>query len=223
MHGVIDMEVNEKIQKLIKKEERESLYYILYIGVSAYKRLLEGNPELAKSDSFAEIRTRILSFVIKRQFEEDILSMEFPFKVELKDVNAFKSKALFLNKKLVRLKVNKTVRRNKLHNSNKVSDYMLKEAEVNSKDKKQIKMLFFDDSAVEVGEEKHTFIILGYGIRDKEIDHLDFMIPSADMKVVEESFNGLDEYKQTILMDNNKDQTEKKIMSLKEEARILLK
>ncbi|GEP67194.1 hypothetical protein CBE01nite_49620 [Clostridium beijerinckii] len=217
------MEINEKIDKLIKKEERDSIYYILYIGVSAYKRLLEDNPELEKSKSFSEIRTRILSFVIKRQFEEDVLSMEFPFKVEIKDVNKFKSKALFLNNKLIRLKINKTTKRNTLHNSNKVSDYMLKEAEVNSKDKKQIEMLFFDNNEAEVGEKKHTFMILGYGVRGKEIDHLDFMIPSCNMKKVEEAFNALDEYNQTILMDVNKEQTEKRIMLLKDEAKALVK
>jgi hypothetical protein len=217
------MEINEKIDELIKKEERDSIYYILYIGVSAYKRLLEDYPELEKSKSFSEIRTRILSFVIKRQFEEDVLSMEFPFKVEIKDVNAFKSKALFLNNKLVRLKINKTAKRNTLHNSNKVSDYMLKEAEVNSKDEKQIKMLFFENNEAETGEEKHTFMILGYGVKGKEIDHLDFMIPSCDMKKVEETFNALDEYKQTILMDVNKEQTEKRIMLLKDEAKSLVK
>ena len=217
------MEANEKINKLIKKEERDSIYYILYIGVSAYKRLLEGNPELEKSKSFSEIRTRILSFVIKRQFEEDVLSMEFPFKAEIKDVNVFKSKALFLNNNLVKLKINKTTKRNTLHNSNKVSDYMLKEAEANSKDKKQMKMLFFENNEAEAGEDKYTFMILGYGVRGKEIEHLDFMIPSYDMKKVEETFNALDEYKQTILMDTNKEQTEKTIMLLKDEAKALVK
>ena len=217
------MEANEKIEKLIKKEERDSIYYILYIGISAYKRLLEDNPELEKSKSFSEIRTRILSFVIKRQFEEDVLSMEFPFKAEIKDVNVFKSKALFLNNKSVRLKINKTTQRNTLHNSNKVSAYMLKEAEVNSKDKKQIEMLFFENNEAEVGEEEYTFMILGYGVRGKEIDHLDFMIPSCNMKEVEETFNALDEYKQTILMDINKEQTEKRIMLLKDEAKALVK
>lgn len=217
------MEVNEKIDQLIKREERDSIYYILYIGVSAYKRLLEDNPELEKSKSFSEIRTRILSFVIKRQFEEDVLSMEFPFKAEIKDVNVFKSKALFLNSKSVRLKINKTTKRNTLHNSNKVSDYMIKEAEVNSKDQKQTKMLFFDNNEAETGEEKFTFMILGYGVRGREIEHLDFMIPCCNMKKVEETFNALDEYKQTILMDINKEQTEKRIMSLKDEAKALVK
>ncbi|EHI97668.1 hypothetical protein CDLVIII_0962 [Clostridium sp. DL-VIII] len=217
------MEVNEKIEELIKKEERESIYYILYIGVSAYKRLLEDYPELTRSDSFSEIRTRILSFVIKRQFEDDVLSKEFPFKVQLKDVNKFKSKALFLNNKLTRLKIHKTVRRNTLHNSNKISDYMLKESEVNAKHRKQIKMLIFENNEAQIGEEKHTFMILGYGVREKEIDHLDFMIPSWDMKKVEETFNALEEYKQTILMDTNKEQTEKRILSLKEEAIGLVK
>lgn len=217
------MEANEKIDKLIKKEERDSIYYILYIGVSAYKRLLEGNPELEKSKSFSEIKTRILSFVIKRQFEEDILSMEFPFKAEIKDVNVFKSKALFLNNKSVRLKINKTTKRNTLHNSNKISDYMIKEAEVNSKDQKQTKMLFFDNNETEAGEETFTFMILGYGVKGRDIDHLDFMIPSYDMKKVEETFNALDEYNQTILMDVNKEQTEKRIMLLKDEAKALVK
>lgn len=217
------MGINSEIDKLIKREERDSIYYILYIGVSAYKRLLEGNPELEKSKSFSEIRTRILSFVIKRQFEEDVLSMEFPFKVEIKDVNKFKSKALFLSNKLARLKINRTARRNTLHNSNKASDYMLKEALVNSKDQKQIKMLFLENNEAEAGEEKHTFMVLGYGVRGKEIDHLDFMIPSCSMKKVEETFNALDEYNQTILMDVNKEQTEKRIMLLKDEAKALVK
>jgi hypothetical protein len=217
------MGINSEIDKLIKREERDSIYYILYIGVSAYKRLLEDNPELEKSKSFSEIRTRILSFVIKRQFEEDVLSMEFPFKVEIKDVNKFKSKALFLNNKLARLKINRTARRNTLHNSNKASDYMLKEALVNSKDQKQIKMLFLENNKAEAGEEKHTFMILGYGVRGKEIDHLDFMIPGSHMEKVEETFNALDEYNQTILMDVNKEQTEKRIILLKDEAKALVK
>lgn len=217
------MEINNEIDKLIERKERESIYYILYIGVSAYKRLLEDNPELEKSKSFSEIRTRILSFVIKRQFEEDVLSMEFPFKVEIKDVNKFKSKALFLNNKLARLKINRTARRNTLHNSNKASDYMLKEALVNSKDQKQIKMLFLENNKAEAGEEKHTFMILGYGVRGKEIDHLDFMIPGSHMEKVEETFNALDEYNQTILMDVNKEQTEKRIILLKDEAKALVK
>lgn len=216
------MEVNEKIENLIKKEERENIYYILYIGVSAYKRLLEDNPELEKSESFSEISTRILSFIVKRQFESDVLSMDFPFKVEIKDVNPFKSKALFLNNNLVRLKINKTPKMNKLHNSNKISKYMIEEAKVNDKHLKQVKFLLFDNDA-EIGEEKYTFMILGYGVRNKEIDHLDFMIPSYDMKCTEETFNALEEYKKTIRMDTNNEQTEKKIMFLKEEAKKLVK
>ncbi|EKQ56169.1 MULTISPECIES: hypothetical protein [unclassified Clostridium] len=216
------MELNEKIDGLIKKEERENIYYILYIGVSAYKRLLEDNPELEKSESFSEISTRILSFVVKRQFESDVLSMDFPFKVEIKDVNPFKSKALFLNNKLIRLKINRTPKRNKLHNSNKISRYMLEEAKVNDKHLKQVKFLLFDNDA-EVGEEKYTFMILGYGVKNKEIDHLDFMIPSYNMKYAEEIFNGLEEYKQAIRMDINNEQTERKIAFLKEEAKKLVK
>lgn len=216
------MELNEKINGLIKKEERENIYYILYIGLSAYKRLLEDNPELEKSESFSEIRTRILSFVVKRQFEPDVLSMDFPFKVEIKDVNPFKSKALFLNNKLIRLKINKTPKRNKLHNSNKISKYLLEEAKVNDKHLKQVKFLLFDNEA-EVGEDKYTFMILGYGVRDKEIDHLDFMIPSFDMKQSEETFNALEEYQQAIRMDINNEQTERKIAFLKEEAKKLVK
>lgn len=217
------MELNEKIEKLIKKEERENIYYILYIGVSAYKRLLEDNPELEKSDSFSEIGTRILNFVIKRQFEPDVLSMDFPFKVEIKDVNPFKAKALFLENKLIRMKVNKTLKRNKLHNSNKVSGYMLDEAKVNSKHQKQIKFLLFDNNETEIGEQKYTFMILGYGVRNKEIDHLDFMIPSCDMEKSEETFNALEEYQEIIRMGTNNEQTERQIMSLKEQAKKLVK
>lgn len=148
--------------------------------------------------------------------------MDFPFKVEIKDVNPFKSKALFLENNLIRMKVNKTLNKNKLINGNDVSKYMLEEAKVNSKHQKQVKFLIFDNEA-EIGEEKYTFMILGYGVRNKEIDHLDFMIPSFDMKHSEETFNALEEYQQAVRMDMNNEQTETKIMFLKEEAKKLVK
>ena len=91
---------------------------------------------------------------------------------------------------------------------------MLEEAKVNSKHEKQVKFLMFDNDA-EIGEEKYTFMILGYGVRNKEIDHLDFMIPNCDMKKSEETFNALEEYQQVIRMGTNNEQTEKKIISLK--------
>jgi hypothetical protein len=149
--------------------------------------------------------------------------VDFPFKVEIKDVNLFKTKALFLENKLMRMKVNKTSKSNKLHNSNKVSVYMLEEAKVNSKYEKQVKFLMLDNNEVEIGESKHTFMILGYGVRNKEIDHLDFMIPNCDMKKSEETFNALEEYQQITRMSTKNEQTENKIMSLKEEAIKLVK
>lgn len=49
------------------------------------------------------------------------------------------------------------------------------------------------------------------------------MIPSFDMKQSEETFNALEEYQQAIRIDINNEQTEKRIMSIKEEAKKLVK
>ena len=58
------------------------MYKILYVGVSAYNRLINENRDLVVSKAFGEIKTRLLSFVVKRQFDKDLFPLDFPYKAD---------------------------------------------------------------------------------------------------------------------------------------------
>lgn len=213
------METNEIIDSLISKNEREKIYKIIYIGVSAYKRLWDDNKQLENSEFFSEIKTRILSFVIKRQFEKDLITKDFPFEVEIKNVNKFGNKALFLQNGLSKIKLSKTSKANKFQNSTKVPKYMLREAEINSKYQRQIKLFVLENNELEAREEKRTFMILGYGVNDRELSHIDFIIPDEYMKNSIEAFNALYEFRNTVKLSIGDEVTEKQIVALKDEAK----
>jgi hypothetical protein len=211
------------IQSIISEEDRKNIYKILFIGVSAYSRVLESNKDLISSKAFIEIKTRLLSFVIKRQFDDDMLSYDFPYKVDFKGVNNFGNKALMLKNKSVKLQINKTSKKGSLYNSNKPSQYMKKEAESNSIYSRQIKFFIDYNDELGVKEDSRTYVILGYGVNENKVEHLDFIIPSEDMKGHVDYFNGLEEYNDLIMGVSTNDETEERIMALKEEALKIIK
>lgn len=206
------------VESIIDKRERLKLYNIIYIGVSAYKRLLEDNKELVNSASFKEIKTRLLNFVIKRQFEEDVLAMDFPYKVDFEGVNSFGNIALFLKDNKSKIQVKKTSKINKLYNSNKPSAYMLREAKVNSTYSREIKFFIDSDDEIGIKEDSRVFVILGYGVKEKELEHIEFTIPNANLQGFIDTFNAMDEYRNLTSEVINDEMTEKKIVALKEEA-----
>lgn len=217
------MEKEFIVESFIGKEERIKLYKIIYIGFSAYSRVMEDYKKLMDSGSATEIKTRLLSFVIKRQFEDDLLEVNFPYKIEFKRVNPFGNRALFLRNGNVKIQVNKTSKANKLHNSNKASDYMKNEARLNSIGFREIKLYIDSDDEVGFKEDSRAYMILGYGFKDNKVDHLDFIIPDEKMKKALDTFSGVDEYNELISGVANDEMTEKKIMVLKEEAAGIIK
>lgn len=207
------------VKSLISKDERQQLYKMIYIGLSVYNRLLDENNELEKSQFFSEIKTKILNFNIKRQFEEDMLVKDFPFKIDIKEVNLFKCKALFAETPNARIKISSSPKPNKVFSGKKPPKYMLKEGELNSKYTRKIKIIMLENNNAKIEEEKCVFIVLGYGINNRKLSHLDFMIPEEDMKSLIDSFDGISEYYETVTLSKNDDSTEKRIIALKEEIK----
>ncbi|WP_346941076.1 hypothetical protein [Clostridium sp.] len=206
------------VESIIDKNERLMLYNIIYIGVSAYKRLLKDNKELVNSASFKEIQTRLLNFVVKRQFEDDVLSLDFPYKVDFEEVNSFGNIALFLKNNKSKIQIQKTSKINKIYNSNKPAAYMLREAKVNSTYSREIKFFIDSDDEIGIKEDNRVFVVLGYGVKGREIDHIEFTIPNANLQGFIDTFNAMDEYKKLTSEVINDEMTEKKIVALKEEA-----
>lgn len=212
------MNKNKNIKQLINRDERNSIYNVMYIGISAYKRLLSENSELVKSKSFSEIRTRLLNFIIKRQFEEDILGISFPFKVELRKTNTFNNQALFLKNSNYNLQVNKTKNADKCFNSIKPAKYMLKEARVNSIYSKEIKFFFDGIDDADIREDEKVYIVLGYGVSGDNLTHLSFIIPNEKFDIIIDKFNAINEYNELLMDLENDDDIEDKIMKIKQEA-----
>lgn len=206
------------VESIIDKNERLTLYNIIYIGVSAYKRLLKDNKELVNSASFKEIKTRLLNFVVKRQFEDDVLSLDFPYKVDFEEVNSFGNIALFLKNNKSKIQIQKTSKINKIYNSNKPAAYMLREAKANSTYSREIKFFIDSDDEIGIKEDNRVFVVLGYGVKGRELDHIEFTIPNANLQGFIDTFNAMDEYKKLTSEVINDEMTEKKIVALKEEA-----
>ena len=208
-----------KVESIIKKEERESIYKIIFIGLSAYNRILDENSELVKSSSFSEIRTRLLSTVMKRQLEEDMLALDFPYEVEFKKTNNFGNRVAFLKNNRCKIQMNKMPKNNKLYNSNKPSKYMLKEAKSNSFYENQL--VFLLDSNSKIGTEK-VYVILGYRVNGKQLEYLTFHIPDKNMINSINYLDAINEYNDMV-NGNNNEIYEEKIVKLKKEAEKIIK
>ena len=95
---------------------------------------------------------------------------------------------------------------------------MLKEAKINSKYTNEIKFFTDKDDEVGVKEDSRVFMILGYGLKAEVIDHLDFLIPEANMRECLDVFDALDEYNKYIMDDIEEEEIESEIVALKDEA-----
>lgn len=213
------MNYEAKVESIVKKEERESLYKILFIGLSTYNRILKENSKLLESKSFGELRSRLVRFLIKRQFEEDMLPEDFPYKAEFKKTNNFGNTVVFLKNSTSEIQINKIPKSNRLYNSNKPSRYMLEKAKLNSRYKKEITFFIDADDKVEIKENKRLYVVLGYKIADNKLEYLKFHIPDEYMETSLDCFDAINEYNNMINGDNvDKNVYEDKIIKLKNEA-----
>ena len=95
---------------------------------------------------------------------------------------------------------------------------MLREAKVNSTYSREIKFFIDSDDEIGIKEDNRVFVVLGYGVKGREIDHIEFTIPNANLQGFIDTFNAMDEYKKLTSEVINDEMTEKKIVALKEEA-----
>jgi len=202
---------------LIPTDVRKKLYQILYVGVEAYNGVLNENPQIKNSKFFTNIKTRLLTFLIFRQFEEDQLSKEFPLKVDIDKVNNFGYTALMLSNKKIRLSLSKTSKGSKLPNDSK---YRIKQSANNSKYENQIR--FNLDGIGNTTEESPTYFILGFGVSGKDLRHLNLLMPDTKMKLTLANVDLLQEYNSWIVNNDEDEYVEKQITSMKQEGMRIL-
>ncbi|EES49877.1 hypothetical protein NE172_10955 [Clostridium botulinum] len=202
---------------IIPKEVRGNLYEMLYVGITAYNRIIKDDENLRKSPFFINIKSRLLTFSIYRQFEKDMLRKEFPLKVEIKKVNNFGYNSLTLSNKKSRISLAKTLNNMTLPNKSK---YRIKECSNNYMFETQLK---FDlDGYTYNIEPAQTYMIIGFKIKSGELSHLNLMVPDTSMDSVITNINLLDEYNNWITVTKDEPHVEKQIVAIKKEATKLI-
>ncbi len=206
-----------KYLNMISTETRGKIYQMLYVGITAYNMLMKENPDLKKSKFFINIKSRLLTFLIYRQFDEDMLSEAFPLKVDIDKVNKFGYNSLMLSNNKVKISLAKT--KNKLSLPNK-SKYRLKHCRDNYSIETQFKFNFESDDPKIIPAQK--YVILGFKVRHGELEYLNYMIPDSSMEQAILNLSLTDEYYRFILDTKEEPETEERIATIKTQAEKLI-
>ena len=197
----------------ISNEVKGKIYEIFYVGISAYNRLLQENPEMINSKFFKNIDARLLTFLVYRQYEDETLKEKFPLKININKVNNFGYNTLILEDRKYRLSIAKTLKKFSLPNKSKYRKF---ECRNNSKEDIQLKFNF-DEVKVKLEDDKRYFII-GFSVKGGEIDHLDLLMPNSSMDYTIVNIDLLDEYYRWISGSKDEPEVEQQIVRMKEEA-----
>lgn len=204
---------------LVPVDIRQKLYEVLYIGISAYNSLLKDNLEITKSKFFGNVKTRLLTFVLYRQFEDDMISKKFPFKVDIKQVNNFGYNSLVLYNKRVKISIAKTLDNMSLPNRSK---YRIKECKNNFRHETQL-CFNFEEPSIKKYEDALTYFIVGFGLKDGVIEHLNLLLPDTSMRYTIANIDIEKEYFDWTMGTKDEPYVEKQIVKVREEALKLIK
>lgn len=212
------MRFYDNAEQLIKKElpikVRSQFYPFFESGFRVYNEIVSSNRTFFDSTFIPNIKGRLLTFLIFRQFEPDMISNNFPFKTEAKIVNNFKYKSLNLIKDNVIINVCKAPDKDSLPNKAK---YKLKNCRMN---RFKNKILLFDiDSNNRLTIKKEPYyVFLTYGYDKNNISFVNLMVPNSKMTTCLKNIDLKSELKLHTFKGADKKDTEKRLATLKEEA-----
>lgn len=202
-----------KFLNMIDTKTRAKIYQMMYIGITAYNRFIKENVELQKSKFLINIKSRLLTFLIYRQFDEDMISKSFPLEVNIQKVNKFGYNALMLCNDKVKISLAKT--QNKFSLPNK-SNYRLMQCKDNLGIETQLKFNLDNDSKELIPAP--IYVIIGFKIINNQLEYLNFIVPDTTMKNSIVNINLLAEYKKVILDSKEEPEIEEQITTIKKEA-----
>ena len=207
----------EILNEYFSTESRNILYQTFYIALSAYNSLLEEKKEFKESVFFSNIRTRLLTFMIYRQFDKDLLSEEYPFKVITEKVNNFGYTSLILHKNNINISLANTNKKGKLPNKSK---YRIKYSRFNTLYDVQLRFKI-DESGENEIIDAPIFFIIGYKVYGGKFSYLNLMLPDNRMKNSLQNIDLTLEYNNWLnqpINQEDEEYIEKTIAKLKESA-----
>lgn len=202
-----------KYLNMIDETTRASIYQMIYIGVTAYNRFISENAELQKSKFLSNIKSRLLTFLIYRQFDEDMISKSFPLEVKIQKVNMFGYNSLMLCNKKVKVSLAKT--KNKFSLPNK-SKYRLEHCKDNLGIETQLKFNLDNESEKLIPAQ--IYVIIGFKIINDQLEYLNLIVPDASMETSIVNINLIDEYRKVINNSKEEPEIEEQIATIKKVA-----
>lgn len=212
------MKFYDNAKELIRYETpkaiRGQLYPFFENGFRSYQELINDNKAFFDSDFISNIKGRLLSFLVFRQFEKEMLGKKFPFIPEAKTVNNFNYKSLNLLRNNIIINVCRAPDSNSLPNRSK---YRLKHCKLNKFNEKNL--FYFVDKKNEMNFKKEPYyMFLTYGYDKKDISFVNLLVPDAKMTSILEKIELQSEMFVYKTDEVKKRETEKILTSLKAEA-----
>ncbi|QNB45830.1 hypothetical protein BR63_05585 [Thermanaerosceptrum fracticalcis] len=202
---------DELIKKELPRSIRAQLYPFFLSGARAFHEVIQSNSTLFTSTFLTNIKGWLFNYLIFRQFEEDMLSENFPFKVQAVKVNNFNYKSLNLVRQNVIINIGKAKDKDALPNR---SWYRVKQCR---KNKFKAKQLFYDTNTKNnlIVKPEPYYLFLTYGTRNNDIEFVNLLVPNENMTGYLKKIELGSEFS---LIKNNDiliQQAEKRITSLK--------
>lgn len=207
--------VEELISSELNMRTTSMIYPIFETAQRTFDEIILDNHDIFKSQLKNNILGWLRTFLVFRQFEEDMISEAFPFEIFIKKVNNFGYKAITLKGKNIELIIAKTLNEHKLPSKSK---YRIKSSRANNLESKQV--MIHIPKALEKPSpsfvEEPYFGFLAFGGCMRTMEHVSIIIPNAGMTEILATINLKKQFSLYIGEDIFKEQPpEKKITKLK--------
>ncbi|HCW52730.1 MAG TPA: hypothetical protein DG753_03100 [Clostridium sp.] len=168
---------DEEIENKLDKKTIQPIYIIVDGAINAYRQLIKDERDILSGEYFKEFRGRLLGYIIKRAFDPELISGNFPFRIDCKKMS-FNQRRPELQKDNIILTLAKSINSEELPSK---SNYKLEYSKGNSFISRQMMFGGMDDFKV---RDIPYYGIIRYEYSENELKNLDIIMPDADYKSI---------------------------------------
>lgn len=194
---------------------KNSICNMIGMGIFVYEGLIKDNELLFSDVLGSNIKQRLLSYCITRQFGPDMIDKEILFNSSIRTVNTFGYKVVELKNDNLVLHISKS--KKLLPN---IANYKLDLSSNNDFKSNQQIMKEFENRNIRVSDTPY-YAFINYFINNKnELEYVNIVVPNYKMDDIIYSERIYDKTNIVRLMEDiNNDEVEKRIVTIKEEIR----
>ena len=167
--------LEQEIEKTLTPKDLRLIYLVIQDDIKIFKELMEEEKDIFSGKYFKEIKARILNYIIKRSFDNELLPRTFPFKITRKNMG-FNQAIPVLHKENILLTIGKT---NNIESLPSPSRYKKNYAKGNNLLCRQMKF----NLSKELGlEEVPYYGVISYVYNNNELNNLSILVPDNNYK-----------------------------------------